>query len=93
MGEPVKRGINRRTFLQWSIGAMMTVASQRLPVHTRGQDSRGRVRVRLTNPDHARRTDIQFCRRAEFDSAADAVRAIRQRRMEAELYQVSLSDG
>lgn len=93
MGEPVKRGINRRTFLQWGIGAMITVASPSLPVRRRAYDSRGRVRVRLIDPDHARMTDIQFCERAAFDSAADAVRAIRQRRLEVELYHVSLSDG
>ena len=80
------KGISRRKFLQVAGAAM--VAAVALPSLGSAKNHNGEKRVRIRPlPGAALRPgEIAFYRRAKFDTAADAMRAVASRRMTAEVY-------
>ena len=80
--------MTRRNFLQVAGGAAVAAAALMVPVAGVGQVRKRvrNVRVRLKPAGSHRGSDVSFCRRARFATAADAIRATARRGVAAEIY-------
>ena len=82
--------ISRRKFLQVAGAAMVAIAA--IPTLGKPGNNNGnhngqkRVRIRPVPGADLRPGEISFYRRARFATAADAMRAVASRRMQAEIY-------
>lgn len=78
--------ISRRRFLQVAGAAMVAIAAIPSLGGHGNQNGAKRVRIRPAPGADLRPGEISFCRRARFATAADAMRAVASRRMQAEIY-------
>ena len=77
--------ISRRRFLQVAGATMLAATMASVPASGERQSGPRRIRVRMVSPN-PRPAELAFCRRARFQSAADAMRALASRRLTAEIY-------
>ena len=86
----VMNEISRRRFLQVAGSALVAIAA--IPSLGNSGNNNGnhngekRVRIRPVPGADLRPGEISFYRRARFETAADAMRAVASRRMKAEIY-------
>ena len=78
--------ISRRRFLQVAGAFMVTAAAFPALGGTKAKNGHKRVCVRPVDSANLRPGEISFYRRARFATAADAMRAVAARGMQAEIY-------
>ena len=80
------KGISRRRFLQGAGAVMVAAAAIPCLGGAKAKNGEKRVRIRPVSTANLRPGEITFYRRARFATAADAMRAVASRRMNAVIY-------
>ncbi len=87
------KGMSRRHFVGLAGTAATVIATCGVSVKAAGRSRQKmrNIRVRPIYPQACSSSDLKFCQRAQFYTAADAIRAVAAREIEVEIYIYDLS--
>ena len=82
------KGMSRRHFVGLTGTAATVIATCGVTVKAAGRSRQKtrNIRVRPIDPHTCSPSDLNFCKRAQFYTAADAIRAVAAREIEVEIY-------